>query len=549
MKRFLIVAMLLIAILSQGFTQVPGAFNYQAVVRNISGEVISNQNVSFRISILENSTSGNVVYSETHKAQTNNFGLVNLKVGKGTRVSGNFNPAGWGSASHFIKVEFDATGGSNYTLLGTSELLSVPYAFHAQTVENDKVDDADADATNEIQTLNLSGTQLSLSKGGGTVTLPSSGGGDNWGTQTVVSDETLNGDGTTARPLGVVGDLTDDQTLSISGNNLSISGGNTVTLPTASPSPWTTNGDNISRTTGKVGIGTDTPAEKLDVKGNITVSDSYLLKNSGGSNFVIRGVGPNIEFVNYYPSYMAFYTTPVDNGEAYARMYISKTGNIGIGTINPQARLHLAGDGFPGSFMFLEAPSGQDAGFRLYEGLSAKWHIFNNASAGGLQIYNNAGKTAIFAKQSNSYVGIGTTNPTQALHVVGNAYKTEGGTSWATSSDIRLKNLLGNYEKGLAEISALQPVKYVYKKDNPRQLNSTEVQVGFVAQEVQKIFPEAVSEGEDGYLDFNIHPINVAFVNAIKELKTENDRLKSKVSNLESRLAELESLVKATASK
>ena len=165
-----------------------------------------------------------------------------------------------------------------------------------------------------------------------------------------------------------------------------------------------------------------------------------------------------------------------------------------------------------------------------------------------MQIYNSAVKTAIFAKQSNSYVGIGTTSPTQALHVVGNAYKTEGGTSWATSSDLRLKNLLGNYSKGLDEIVLLQPVRYIYKKDNPRELNSTEAQVGFVAQEVQKIFPEAVTEGEDGYLDFNIHSINVAMVNAVKELNNENNQLKKKIEDLEKRLEKMESYLIFTAS-
>ncbi len=201
-SNFLIVLLVLLTL--AGLPQVPDAFNYQAIVRNSSGDVVSNQTVSFRISILKNSTSGTVVFSETQNTQTNNFGLVNLKIGKGTRVSGNFDPANWGSNSHFIKIEFDANGGSSYSLLGNSELLSVPYAFHAQTVEDDQVDDADADATYEIQELQLSGTQLTLSKGGGTVTLPSSGGGgDNWGTQTITSDATLSDEGTTANPLKV----------------------------------------------------------------------------------------------------------------------------------------------------------------------------------------------------------------------------------------------------------------------------------------------------------------------------------------------------------
>jgi hypothetical protein len=153
-------------------------------------------------------------------------------------------------------------------------------------------------------------------------------------------------------------------------------------------------------------------------------------------------------------------------------------------------------------------------------------------------------------------VGINTTNPSQALHVVGDAYKTSGGTSWATTSDVRLKNLLGNYEKGLEEITALQPVKFRYKSDNPRKLDPSLEQVGFVAQEVQKIFPEAVSAGPDGYLDFNIHSINVAMVSAIKSLKAENDRLKSendrqqsKIESLESRLSKLEGLLEVTSHK
>jgi hypothetical protein len=130
-------------------------------------------------------------------------------------------------------------------------------------------------------------------------------------------------------------------------------------------------------------------------------------------------------------------------------------------------------------------------------------------------------------------VGLGTTDPTQKLHVVGNAYKTEGGTAWATSSDLRLKTILGNYEKGLDEIAALQTVRFVYNEQNPRQLTAGKEQVGFVAQDVQKIFPEAVSEAEDGYLDFNIHAINVALVNAIKELKAENVLLKKRIEQIE----------------
>ena len=84
----------------------------------------------------------------------------------------------------------------------------------------------------------------------------------------------------------------------------------------------------------------------------------------------------------------------------------------------------------------------------------------------------------------------------------------------------------------MAEIDLLNPVRFIYKSDNPRNLPSNHEYIGFIAQEVQEIFPEAVSEGKDGYLDFNMHAVNVAMVNAIKELKAENDILKEEIENL-----------------
>jgi hypothetical protein len=285
-----------------GFSQVPGAFNYQAVIRTSSGDIVPNQNVSFKISILQNSESGTVVYTETHSAVTSAFGLANLKIGEGTVVSGTFSPAGWGSALHFIKIEIDPEGGTAFTHIGTSQLLSVPYAFHAQTVTEDNVEDADADPVNELQTISLSGTQLSLSDGGGSVTLPSSGeGGDNWGTQNVVTDGTLSGNGTTASPLSVEGDLSDDQTLSISGNELSISEGNTVTLPTYESSLWTQYGDNLNYISGSVGIGAN-PSENV-LFGSYS-SDKYAIaaQNNSTVNSALfawnKGNGPSAHFMN-----------------------------------------------------------------------------------------------------------------------------------------------------------------------------------------------------------------------------------------------------------
>jgi hypothetical protein len=280
MKKKILLLAAFAAFFFIGLAQVPDAFNYQAVVRNNSGEVMANQNVSFRISILQGSESGSVLYAETHTVSTNAFGLVNLKVGNGTLVSGVFSPDGWGATSHFLKVEIDPAGGSTYTHLGTSELLAVPYAFHAKTVEDDAVDDADADPTNEIQTLSLSGSDLTLSDGGGTVTLPASTGGDNWGTQTVASNATLSGDGTSGDPLGVVGDLTDDQNLTLVGNDLSITDGNTVTIP---GDDWGAQAVESDATL--TGVGTS--GDPLGVVGDLT--DNQTLSVSGNDLTISEG--------------------------------------------------------------------------------------------------------------------------------------------------------------------------------------------------------------------------------------------------------------------
>ncbi|MCW5885987.1 MAG: hypothetical protein KIT33_13535, partial [Candidatus Kapabacteria bacterium] len=100
---------------------------------------------------------------------------------------------------------------------------------------------------------------------------------------------------------------------------------------------------------------------------------------------------------------------------------VLKNGRVGIGTDSPGAGLHLKGSLHPSSFIYLESDEDEDTGFRFYEGNTVKWHIFNNSSAAGLSINNSAYSVALFAKQSNAYIGIGTSSPTQNLDVNGNA--------------------------------------------------------------------------------------------------------------------------------
>ncbi|MFC2151453.1 tail fiber domain-containing protein [Bacteroidota bacterium] len=143
---------------------------------------------------------------------------------------------------------------------------------------------------------------------------------------------------------------------------------------------------------------------------------------------------------------------------------------------------------------------------------------------------------------SNGNVGIGVTIAGYLLEVNGTAAKPGGGT-WTNSSDIRLKDIHGNYEKGLDEVLKLNPILFNYKVNNSRELPSQEEYIGFIAQDVQKIFPEAISKGKDGYLDFNMHAVNVALVNAVKDQQKIIEELRKENHEVKNRLTEIEKLL------
>lgn len=132
-KKISLIFALFAAITFTAQAQAPQAFKYQAVARDNMGNTLANQTVSFRISILQGSSSGTSVYSESHTTTTNPYGLANLNIGAGTVISGTFATISWGTNNYFIKVEMDPAGGSAYTLMGTTQLLSVPYALYAET--------------------------------------------------------------------------------------------------------------------------------------------------------------------------------------------------------------------------------------------------------------------------------------------------------------------------------------------------------------------------------------------------------------------------------
>ena len=134
LKSILLLVFLLIVLNANA--QVPQSIPYQAVARNTSGNLIANHAVSIRFSIHDATSGGTVVYQETQSATTNALGLFIANIGAGTPVAGTFSAINWGSGSKFIQIEIDLAGGSSYTDMGTSQMMSVPYALYAATSGN-----------------------------------------------------------------------------------------------------------------------------------------------------------------------------------------------------------------------------------------------------------------------------------------------------------------------------------------------------------------------------------------------------------------------------
>ena len=132
MKRvcFIIVALLNLTLV---YSQSPQKMSYQAVIRNSTDVLVSSTLVGMRISILQGTATGSSVFVESQTPTTNTNGLASIEIGNGTTITGTFAGIDWSNGPYFIKTEIDPSGGSSYSLTGTSQILSVPYAFYSES--------------------------------------------------------------------------------------------------------------------------------------------------------------------------------------------------------------------------------------------------------------------------------------------------------------------------------------------------------------------------------------------------------------------------------
>ncbi|MBR3945706.1 MAG: hypothetical protein IKJ56_01235 [Bacteroidales bacterium] len=135
MKKNILMAVFCLILSAMSFAQVPQMMSYQAVVRGSDNNLVANQQISMRVSILQGNTEGEAVYTETHLATTNANGLASIEIGNGTS-NDDFTAISWANGPYFVKTETDINGGGNYEIVGVSQLLSVPYAMYAQSAGN-----------------------------------------------------------------------------------------------------------------------------------------------------------------------------------------------------------------------------------------------------------------------------------------------------------------------------------------------------------------------------------------------------------------------------
>lgn len=165
MKKITLLLAAFLILLGTSFAQAPQLVNYQAVVRNGSGDPVINQSVALRFSVRDVSAAGTVLYQETQTLSTNSLGLINIQIGNGTPVSGTFAAINWNLNNKFLQVEADITGGSTYVPLANVQLASVPFALNARTSSDNRWNASGTDiVNNNIDNVGIGGSPNTSAK-------------------------------------------------------------------------------------------------------------------------------------------------------------------------------------------------------------------------------------------------------------------------------------------------------------------------------------------------------------------------------------------------
>ena len=458
-----------------------------------------------------------------------------------------------------LSAFLDNTDAQSLSLAGNNLNISGGNSVNLSTLIND----ADADPSNEIQDLSFSGTNLALSNSVVSVNLSSLVDDADADPSNEIQDLSLNannlglsGSGPTVSLAGYL-DNTDNQNLSLSGNNLSIGGGNSVNLsgfindadsnpinelqdltlsgttlsltgstPTIDLSPLLDNTDNQSLNLSGNTLSISGSVPTVNLAGYLDNTDNQSISLTGNT-LSISGSGPTVDLTAFLDNSdaqtlsVSGSSITISNGNSVAiptssswttsgnNIYNSNSGNVGIGTTNPIYSLDVNG-GF------------QVSQLAVFQSLS----IFSG----------NANFTA--------NVGIGTISPSEKLHVVGNA-RINGNLCYSGSfgacSDVRYKEDFLPIGNALSRLLSIEGLYYDWKQTQfPEMHFPDERQIGVIAQEVEKAFPELVMDDEDGFKSVDYSKFSPVLIEAIREqqaminaLQRENAEMKVRLDKVE----------------
>lgn len=507
--------------------QPPQSFKYQAVVRNSSGELISNQTVGVRFSIHDFSAGGTILYQETHSGSTNEFGLANFEIGNGTSTLGTFTDIDWGSNTKFLEIEVDSQGGINYISMGTSELVSVPYALFSESSADGywKKSNEDISYNNGNVGIGTSNPNYKLVvDGGSNIAIHA------FSTNSYAILGSSSGTGV----AGVLGEATSADTWGVYGYN----GFGGVAVRGYSSGGWGGYFYGNMYVSGNTGIGTTTPDNKLVIKSSGAGDVLKILSNTDNTLAKFRHTGNNSGALYLYDGSNNNTVFFYGDGNSFIN-----SGSLGLGTSSPSnAKLQIEGADTYDAILRMNNTGPFGSSFFMGSTNSA-WGGGINSNIFVMGHGAPASNNIDLIINSSGQVGIATTAPTQTLDVNGRGrfrllstgavvnavYQTADGTLITGSSDVRLKDNIEPLKGSLEKINQLQGVSFTWK-ENPEQGRS----VGFIAQDFEKIVPELVFTNQtDGYKGINYAEVSALLVEAIKEQQKTIEELRARIETLE----------------
>jgi hypothetical protein len=528
--------------------QAPQKFNYQAVARNNSGVELNGQNVGIRVSILDGGPNGTLVYQESHTRTTNQFGLFNLEVGGGSVISGNFSSIAWGSGSKYIKTEIDPAGGTNYTVAGTSQLLSVPYALYANQ------------ATGGSQ----GPTGPTGPQGPAGATGPQGLSGST-GTQGIQGPTGPTGPGSVSGTLNRVGKFTPNGT-SIGNSNMYDDGS---TISAGGPYVSGTSGSFQSFTTGGTPIASivsSTTADNITryytgnniLKGyigwgNIPNAMLFSVESDGDIKFGHNNMNDVIMTIKGSTNNVGIGTTAPVNSKLQVVSTDTKSGingttNYALGLSYPDRAAGVRGDYLgTGSLDFAGV-----AGYSTSTNAGYGFGVFGHGNYVGVRGYASG----------TSYTGIaygvfgtadGSTGTRYGVYGAASGGSTNYGVyctgngaytgTWTLASDQKFKTNVKDINGALGQIMQVAPKTYDMRiADFPSMNFAKGTQFGFIAQELETVFPELVENGaapgesKDKIIEYK----GVNYIGLIPVLTKAIQEQQVIINNLESRIKALE---------